>query len=124
MEATMNAKTSGTWKQHALPMSRLINARLLRWGHYMLPSRRLRLFSPMLLLAVACVPCGTAQARPYRGGIPWSFLLCKFSDSPNPQNDPTYYRNMTINSGTQGLQDYIKSISNGVADLSGSMLHG
>jgi uncharacterized protein (DUF2336 family) len=22
------------------------------------------------------------RARPYRGGIPWSFLLCKFSDSP------------------------------------------
>jgi hypothetical protein len=65
-----------------------------------------------------------AQARPYRGGIPWSILLCKFSDSPTPPNDVNYYRNMTINSGTKGLDDYIKSISYGQADLSGSVLHG
>ena len=81
-------------------------------------------FSLALLIGTTCLLCGTAETRPYRGGIPWSFLLCKFSDSPNPPNDPTYYRNMTINSGTKGLQDYIKSISNGVADLTGSVLHG
>ena len=84
----------------------------------------LQLLLMTLLLAIACMLDETAQARPYRGGIPWSFLLCKFSDSPNPPNDPTYYRNMTINSGTKGLEDYIKSISNGIADLSGSVLHG
>jgi hypothetical protein len=64
------------------------------------------------------------RARPYRGGIPWSFVLCKFSDSPAPPNSVTYYRNMTIGSGTKGLNDYVKSISNGKADLSGSVVHG
>lgn len=64
------------------------------------------------------------QARPYRGGIPWSFILCKFSDSPAPPNDVTYYRNMTIASGTKGLDDYVKSISRGLADMSGSVIHG
>jgi len=64
------------------------------------------------------------DARPYRGGIPWSFLLCKFSDSPAPPHDPNYYRNMTVVAGQQGLDDYVKSISFGKADLSGSVLHG
>jgi hypothetical protein len=75
-------------------------------------------------MAVALIWAADGQARPYRGGIPWSFILCKFSDSPTPPNDVSYYRNMTITSGTKGLDDYVKAISYGKADLSGSVLHG
>ena len=81
----------------------------------------------MLVATVAALTIAwnsEGQARPYRGGIPWSFVLCKFSDSPAPPNSVTYYRNMTIGSGTKGLNDYVKSISNGKADLSGSAIHG
>ncbi len=75
-----------------------------------------------VFVAIAWV--SDAEARPYRGGIPWSFLLCKFSDSPAPPNDVNYYVNMTIKAGTKGLDDYVKSISYGKADLSGSVVHG
>ena len=77
----------------------------------------------VLFAAIAARP-DQARARPYRGGIPWSFLLCKFSDSPAPPNDPSYYRNMTLAQGTKGLDDYVRSISYGQTDLSGSVLHG
>jgi hypothetical protein len=79
-------------------------------------------FAIAISLTVAWATNG--EARPYRGGIPISFILCKFSDSPAPPNDPNYYRNMTIASGTKGLNDYVKAISYGKADLSGSVLHG
>lgn len=78
----------------------------------------------LLAVPLAILVTSDAFARPYRGGIPWSFILCKFSDSPAPPNPASYYSNMTINSGTKGLDDYVRSISNGKADLSGSVLHG
>src|SRR5271155_5861929 len=90
------------------------------------PMSRTSFRSLVLAAAVAVVVTWPAQsqARPYRSGIPWSFLLCKFSDSPAPPNDPGYYRNLTIESGTKGLDDYVKAISYGASDLSGSVLHG
>lgn len=78
----------------------------------------------LVLLFLAVFSVSEAPARPYRGGIPWSILLCKFSDSPTPPNSVSYYKNMTITAGTKGLDDYVKAISNGQADLSGSVLHG
>lgn len=75
-------------------------------------------------IAISLIAGATAHARPYRGGIPWSFILCKYTDSPTPSNDVTYYRNMTMTPGTKGLDDYVKSISNGLADMSGSVMHG
>jgi hypothetical protein len=90
----------------------------------MLPviSFRLITFAAIILSMIAWPT--QSQARPYRDGIPWSILLCKFSDSPTPPNTAGYYSNMTIASGTNGLDDYVRSISNGIADLSGSTLHG
>jgi hypothetical protein len=76
------------------------------------------------ILSSLIVGASSANARPYRGGVSWAFLLCNFSDSPTPPHDANYYRNMMINSGTNGLDDYVKAISNGVADLSNSSLHG
>jgi len=64
-----------------------------------------------------------AHVRPHRGGIPWSFVLRKFSDSPAPPHDVNYYRNMTIVTGQQGLDGYVKAISYGKADLSGSVVY-
>ncbi len=90
----------------------------------MFRAQQLRWIALSMLLSASLAVCSGADARPFRGGIPWSFLLCKFSDSPAPANDPSYFRNMTINAGTKGLDDYVSSISNGLADLSGSSLHG
>ena len=81
-------------------------------------------FLAVLSLAALCLSAAQVQARPYRGGIAWSILLCKFSDSPTPPNSVGYYTNMTLGTGTQGLQDYVRSISNGLADLSGSVIKG
>ena len=77
-----------------------------------------------VVIATAVSPAAYAQSRPYRGSIPWSFLLCKFSDSPAPPHDLTYYQQMTIQTGTNGLADYVHSVSNGAADLGGSSVHG
>ncbi len=82
------------------------------------------IFSLAVAISLTTTLVKNCEASPYRGGIPVSFLLCKFSDSPTPPNDPTYYRNMTIASGTKSLNDYIKAISYGKADLSGSVVHG
>jgi len=85
-------------------------------------SARWLLFTLSMALAIAWPADG--QARPYRGAIPWSIILCKFSDSPTPPNDANFYRNMTIAPGTRGLDDYVKAISYGKVDLSGSVVHG
>jgi hypothetical protein len=78
----------------------------------------------VVVIAAAVSPAAHSQSRPYRGGIPWSFLLCKFSDSPTPPHDLNYYKQMTIQTGTNGLADYVHSVSNGAADLGGSSVHG
>jgi hypothetical protein len=90
----------------------------MRWTS----ARRSMIFATSMVLAITWAAEG--QARPYRGGIPWSFILCKFSDSPAPPQDATFFRNMTIASGTKGLDDYVKAISYGKADLGGSVVHG
>src|SRR5271170_3535804 len=76
------------------------------------------------IVSAAVSPSAYAQQRPYRGSIPWSFVLCKFSDSPTPPHDLSYYTQMTIDTGTKGLADYIHAISYGASDLSGSSVHG
>ena len=80
------------------------------------------LFAVVLIIPFS--PSAYGQSRPYRGSIPWSFLLCKFSDSPTPPHDLNYYQQMTIQTGTNGLADYVHSVSNGAADLGGSSVHG
>jgi len=90
----------------------------------MAPDRVGRMIALALSLIVAFAVAANAQDRPYRGGIAWSFLLCKFSDSPAPPHDIGYYQNMTINSGTNGLNDYVRAVSYGKADLGGSTVHG
>jgi hypothetical protein len=97
---------------------------LLEKEQVMMPNSMFSRIVFSLTIALTVAGAADAQARPYRGGIPWSFILCKFSDSPAPPNDVNYYRNMTIVPGTKGLDDYVKAISYGKADMSGSVLHG
>ncbi len=78
----------------------------------------------LIVITLGVARNSTSDARPYRGSVPWSFLLCKFSDSPAPPHDANYYRNMTILTGQQGLDDYVRSTSYSQVDLSGSVLHG
>jgi len=85
--------------------------------------------TPLLFVCVAAIlfPASLSAQRtkrPYRGSIPWSVLLCKFSDSPAPPHDPSYYEQMMIDTGTKGLADYVGSVSYGAADLGGSTVHG
>src|ERR1700678_2052055 len=77
-----------------------------------------------LLLCIAGWP-GQAQGRPYRGAIPWSVLLCKFSDSVQPVHpDASYFQTFFLQSGADGLSDYLKSVSYGLVNLDGSSVHG
>lgn len=59
-----------------------------------------------------------------RGSIKWSFLLCRFADSGVPSRSLSFYQDMIINSGTGGLNDYWKDVSNGKANLDGSVVKG
>ena len=68
---------------------------------------------------------GTADAaRPFRGPVTWSIVLCKFSDSPTPAHDAAYYQSMIVTSGTGGLDDYVSAVSYGSASLAGTVVKG
>jgi hypothetical protein len=84
---------------------------------------RVVVLSLMVILA-ACAAVAQQTQHPYRGSVPWSFLLCKFSDSPTPPHDTSYYQQMLVQAGTKGLVDYVNSVSYGAADLDGSSVHG
>jgi len=64
------------------------------------------------------------EAHPRRGAVKWSVLLCKFSDSPAPPHDPTYYRNMFFQPNTGGMADYWSTISQGGVNFAGSVVQG
>lgn len=51
----------------------------------MMPNSMFRSTVFSLTMALTVAGAADTQARPYRGGIPWSFILCKFSDSPAPR---------------------------------------
>jgi hypothetical protein len=65
-----------------------------------------------------------SAAHPYRGGIAWSIVLCRFSDSPAPPHDAAYYRDLIVNRGTGGLSDFIATVAYGNADLTPSVVKG
>src|SRR4051812_597249 len=86
--------------------------------------RRLWQFLSAVSLMLAAFMTPGAQARPYRGPVSWSIVLCKFSDSPNPPHDAAYYRDLIVNRSTGGLSDFIASVSYGNADLTTSVVKG
>jgi hypothetical protein len=87
--------------------------------------KRLVLVSLLVILfTFATIAPVYAAARPYRGSVPWSVLLCKFSGSPDSTKTPDFYRDMFIRSGTGGLNDYWQGISYGGLNLEGSAVKG
>jgi hypothetical protein len=90
--------------------------------------RSLQLFLAATLTLVCTLACVQAtranEAHPYRGGVAWSIVLCRFSDSPTPPHDPAYYRDLIVNRGTGGLSDFLAAVSYGNADLTPSIVKG
>ena len=78
----------------------------------------------ILFTFTAAIAPAQAANRPYRGSVPWSILLCKFSNSPDSDKTPAYYRNMFIQTGTGGLNDYWQSVSYNGLNLDGSVVKG
>jgi hypothetical protein len=74
--------------------------------------------------AASLAMCDTAAAegRPYRGAIPWSFVVCQFTGDPAP--NMSTIKKLTIDTGSKGLADYVAAMSHGVANLSGSTVAG
>lgn len=76
---------------------------------------------------------GSEVAGALRGPIVWHVILCQFQDSalvasqykstPQPKEPPSYYKTLFFASGVNGLQDYINSMSDGIASVTGDV-HG
>ena len=78
----------------------------------------------IVLFTFAMIDPVYAATRPYRGSVPWSVLLCKFSGSPDSAKTPNFYRDMFIQSGTGGLNDYWRATSYAGVNLEGSVVKG
>jgi hypothetical protein len=79
----------------------------------------------MLLLLVALVVLRTgASARPYRGQIGLSVLLCTFTDSPAPPHDADFYRHMILGQGNGSLADYWRATAYGGVDFATAVVSG
>jgi hypothetical protein len=77
-----------------------------------------------VLVAVLLAP--GASARPFRSHVPWSVLLCKFSDQAVEQQPPGYFTRFLTEAGaTQGgVAQYWRDVSSGGIDLEGSVVRG
>ncbi|WP_425147277.1 hypothetical protein [Deinococcus sp.] len=76
------------------------------------------------LAALLAIFGTAAQARPFRGSVAWSVLLCRFSDSAAPHHDLAYYRDLFFNAGTGGGADYWNDVSYGSLNFNGSVVQG
>jgi hypothetical protein len=65
-----------------------------------------------------------AHARPFRGAIPFSIVLCRSSDAGTPPRDKAYFDNLIVNTGTGGLADYWRDVSYQNVHLGGSVVKG
>ena len=81
-------------------------------------------------LAVAAVVAAGlpafASGRPHRGHMPWSVLLCKFSDQAAEQQQPSFFESFLtqVGAGQGGAADYWRDISDRALDLEGSVVRG
>jgi hypothetical protein len=78
-------------------------------------------------IVIAMIASDQAQAnsaRPYRGPVAWSIVLCTLSDSSAPPHDPAYYRDLIANRGTGGLSDFLATVSYGNSDLTPTVVKG
>ncbi len=65
-----------------------------------------------------------AIARPYRGQIALSVILCTFADSQMLPHDADFYRRMVIGQGNGSLADYWHSVSYGGVDFANAVVSG
>jgi len=56
--------------------------------------------------------------------VQWSVLLCRFQDSGTPPRTIDFYQDMTVNSGTGGLADFLQTMSYGSLNPAGSVVKG
>src|SRR4029450_9564620 len=79
----------------------------------------------LAVLGVLFLTClAPPEARPYRGSVQWSVLLCNFTDSSTPPRDVAFYEDMIVRPWTGGLDDYLFSVSYGNANLEGTVVRG
>jgi hypothetical protein len=76
-----------------------------------------------VLIVFSLMPAARAE-HPFRGSAQWSVILCTFTDSPTPSRTPDFFRQMFINAGTGGLNDYWGDVSNRGVNLQGSVVAG
>jgi hypothetical protein len=86
---------------------------------------RVRAVIVLAAVAAAALPA-VAAARPFRAHVPWSVLLCKFSDQTAEQHPPSWFSNYLTEAGRGqgGLADYFHDVSDGGIDLQGSEVKG
>lgn len=75
------------------------------------------------LAALLLAPDG-AEARPFRGQVGLSVLLCTFSDSPTPTRSPDFFRRMILGRGNGSLTDYWRGVSYGGIDFANAVVSG
>jgi len=80
------------------------------------------------LLLVLVLHSAPAAARPFRGSVEWSVLLCRHAADAdaqgNPPRDRAFYENLFYKDGTNGLADYMDQVSYGNLNLDGSIVMG
>jgi hypothetical protein len=83
-----------------------------------------RLRAILISIVVACL-LGFSDARPFRGSMPWSVILCSFrgSNSTTPRT-PAFYSNRLATLGTGGLSDYWNTVSYGSVSMAGTVVTG
>ena len=88
-------------------------------------NRRALATAVLVTIAAIAVP-STASARPHRGSMPWSVLLCKYSDQPQQPQAPAFFATFLTQAGAGqgGAADYWRDISAGAVDLQGSTVGG
>ena len=77
-----------------------------------------------IFVSMLCTFWTDLHARPLRGSIPLSVILCKSSDAGTPNHDLAYYRDLAVNGGTGGLADYWRDLSYQNVNLAGSEVRG
>ena len=77
-----------------------------------------------VMAVVALALPAIAAARPFRGHVPWSVLLCKFSDQTAQPQTNAFFDGLLLQTGGDGVADYYRTISRGEMDFQGSAVKG
>jgi hypothetical protein len=84
--------------------------------------RRLPAVVAVALVAAVALPA-VASARPFRGHVPWSVLLCKYSDQTLVA-PASYFNAWLLAPGGDGVADYYRAVSGNQVDFQGSVVKG